>query len=359
MPRLNEAQRNNAIDRLEAGESQTAVARIFNVSQSTISRLWDRYQQNGSQRQDDQEWPLPLRTSISGYATYVKDSQQLRLLHRRYLDCAESRTRQSETAYEMLGSEQDVLLELLSWTNNSVKTDSNGHRHTEYDPSSDGEQFGSVMNPVSCYSVQMVEPGCTGGEMNVLLRTASKKPTDLVAVVWWCEERYLTLVHVNGTLTAQMYCDEILQHHVVHFVQKNGRLFQHDNARSHTAKLTTAYLQNHNNPVLPWSSKSPDFKPIEHLWDALDRRVRERQRNRYNSLWLSYRQSGQSEIWRHRRRGTAKHAVIEKWWPWPVNVQWTVVENETVNFDVSFNEFIYIIFFILLVLHSAEKFIMR
>jgi len=50
MPRLNEAQRNNAIGRLKAGESHTAVARIFNVTQSTISRLWDRYQVNGSTR---------------------------------------------------------------------------------------------------------------------------------------------------------------------------------------------------------------------------------------------------------------------------------------------------------------------
>jgi hypothetical protein len=59
-------------------------------------------------------------------------------------------------------------------------TVSSGHRHTEYDPSSDGEQFGSVMNPDSYYSVQMVELGCTGGEKIVLLRTAAKKPTDLV-----------------------------------------------------------------------------------------------------------------------------------------------------------------------------------
>lgn len=48
MPRLTEAQRNNAIGRLEAGESQTAVATTFNVSQSTISRLWNRYRQHGS-----------------------------------------------------------------------------------------------------------------------------------------------------------------------------------------------------------------------------------------------------------------------------------------------------------------------
>jgi transposase len=50
MPRLNEAQCNNAIGRLEAGESKTAVARIFNMFQSTISRLWDRYQKNGLTR---------------------------------------------------------------------------------------------------------------------------------------------------------------------------------------------------------------------------------------------------------------------------------------------------------------------
>ena len=39
MPRLNEAQTNNAIGRLEAGETQTEVAMTFNVSKSTTSRL--------------------------------------------------------------------------------------------------------------------------------------------------------------------------------------------------------------------------------------------------------------------------------------------------------------------------------
>ena len=48
MPRLNEDQRNNAIGRLQAGETQTHVSRVLNVFQSNISRLWDRYQQQGS-----------------------------------------------------------------------------------------------------------------------------------------------------------------------------------------------------------------------------------------------------------------------------------------------------------------------
>ncbi|CAM1310423.1 Uncharacterised protein r2_g2073 [Pycnogonum litorale] len=45
MPRLNNAQRNNAIGRLEAGMSRSEVTRFFHVSPSTISRLWTRYQQ--------------------------------------------------------------------------------------------------------------------------------------------------------------------------------------------------------------------------------------------------------------------------------------------------------------------------
>ena len=50
MPRLNEENRNRAIGRLEAGESQSSVARRLNVRQSTISRLWHRYTQHNSTR---------------------------------------------------------------------------------------------------------------------------------------------------------------------------------------------------------------------------------------------------------------------------------------------------------------------
>jgi transposase len=48
MPRLDPATRNIAIGRLQAGESQNEVPRTLNVNQSTISRLWNRFQQTGS-----------------------------------------------------------------------------------------------------------------------------------------------------------------------------------------------------------------------------------------------------------------------------------------------------------------------
>ena len=48
MPRLDTATRNIAIGRFQAGESQNEVARTLNVNQSTISRLWNIFQQTGS-----------------------------------------------------------------------------------------------------------------------------------------------------------------------------------------------------------------------------------------------------------------------------------------------------------------------
>ena len=47
MPRLDVATRNIVIGRQEAGESQNAVAARYNVHRSTMSRLWQCYQQSG------------------------------------------------------------------------------------------------------------------------------------------------------------------------------------------------------------------------------------------------------------------------------------------------------------------------
>ena len=60
---------------------------------------------------------------------------------------------------------------------------------------------------------------------------------------------HTALVRVNGMLNAQIYRDEILQHHVVPLINVTGGIFQHDITRPHTAQVCHDFLQQNN--VLP------------------------------------------------------------------------------------------------------------
>ncbi|GFW94058.1 HTH_Tnp_Tc3_2 domain-containing protein [Trichonephila clavipes] len=56
-----------------------------------------------------------------------------------------------------------------------------------------------------------------------------------------------------------------------HTAISQGAIFQQDNARPHTARLSQQCLQGYD--VLPWPARSPDLSPIEHVCDALGRQL--------------------------------------------------------------------------------------
>ncbi len=105
----------------------------------------------------------------------------------------------------------------------------------------------------------------------------------MVAVGLWYGQAYVmnndTQVHfIDGILNAQRYSDEILRHIVVPFSHDHHLMLQHDNAMPALSvhRISTQFLEAENIPVLAWPAYSPNMSPIEHVWDALDRRKRQR-----------------------------------------------------------------------------------
>ncbi|UYV71889.1 K02A2.6-like, partial [Cordylochernes scorpioides] len=79
------------------------------------------------------------------------------------------------------------------------------------------------------------------------------------------------LLRIQGTMTAQRYVDDVLRPVTLPYLQGvPNALYQQDNARPHTARISQQALQDVQ--MLPWPPYS-DLSPIEHVWDIIGRRL--------------------------------------------------------------------------------------
>ncbi len=96
-----------------------------------------------------------------------------------------------------------------------------------------------------------------------------QKPASLM--VWGCMSACgMGSLHIwKGTINAERYIQFLEQHMLPsrrRLFQGRPCIFQHDNARPHTASITTSWLRRRRIRVLKWPACSPDLSPIENIW---------------------------------------------------------------------------------------------
>lgn len=85
-----------------------------------------------------------------------------------------------------------------------------------------------------------------------------------------------TQLHVvEGTLTGQRYVNDIVRPLIQPVLQAIGprAILQEDNAPAHRAHVVRNFMQAQGINRMDFPARSPDLAPIEHLWDAVGRRV--------------------------------------------------------------------------------------
>ncbi len=131
------------------------------------------------------------------------------------------------------------------------------------------------------------------GDLPACYQHSVQKPASLM--MWGCISAYgMGSLHVlEGTMNAESYI-KVLEQHMLpsrwHLFQGRPCVFQQDNAKPHTAAITTAWLRSRRVCVLNWPACSPDISPIENIWHIIKWKIHQRRPQTLQQLETYIRQ---------------------------------------------------------------------
>ncbi|GFS94658.1 transposable element Tcb2 transposase [Trichonephila clavipes] len=253
---LDDFLRDRIIGRLECGRTQLEVSEELGIAQSVISRLWQRFQDDGNSTASDMSRQLSSATSTTvSMQTMYRRLGHIGLYARRPVRCVPLTA--TRCRLRLTWSREHAFWTPQQWScamfsdKSRFSLQSDSHRTliwrapgTRYDQENtiEGHRYGGAG--------WLVWGGIILGSR-----------TDLHAQ--------------SVTMTGHIYRDFILEQHVRLSRGAMGAefLFMDDNARPHRAHIVDECLQSEDITRMDWPAYSPDLNPVKHVWDMLGRRI--------------------------------------------------------------------------------------
>ena len=287
---LSQDEMNRGIGMLHSGLSQRHVANILGVSQSVVSRMWNRFITTGNVRHlhaggrehstnevQDRFLVVQARRHRFDNATMLRRDFQnatgVRISTqtiRNWLHDAGLRSRRP--AIRVLLTRYQVQMR-LAWARDHVTWTQNDWAPVLFtDESRFCVDFTDRRARVWRMPNERFAPVCVaehdpfgGGSVMVWAGISAQGKTDLHVID-------------NGMLTALRYVNEIFDVYVCPYAGAVGENFilMDDNARAHRARITDQYLEQATIVRMELPARSPDLNPIERAWDMLQTAVSSR-----------------------------------------------------------------------------------